>query len=225
MTGSYAADDGYVRRLLPLVLCLAMPASAHAAVAPDRLMASVAKELNVYWQAEFRVVGRRYTPLPHLYSYSRRVRDACGWTILDNASYCERDRSISYDRRLVAAAAKHGEFAAATILAHEWGHYVQDRLGWLTWAMRRHYWLGVELQADCYAGMFLRYANQAALLKPGDLDAAMRLMASIGENMPVKPTTPGAHGTSRQRLRWFTTGYDSGDLTTCGGVYRTLYGK
>jgi predicted metalloprotease len=215
-----------VRRLLLfLVLCLAVPAPAHAAVQPDRLMASVAKELNVYWHGEFAAVGRRYARLPHLYAYSRRVRDACGWTILDNASYCERDRSISYDRRLVAAAAKRSEFAAATILAHEWGHYVQDQLGWLAWAKRRNYWLGVELQADCYAGMFLRYANAAALLKPGDRDAAIQLMASIGENLPVKPTTPGAHGTSQQRVRWFTSGYDTGDLTTCGGVYRTLYGK
>jgi predicted metalloprotease len=215
-----------VRRLLVLVgLCLALPAPADAALQPDRLMASVAKELNVYWRGEFAAVGRRYANLPHLYAYSGRVRDACGWTILDNASYCDRDRSISYDRRLVAAAARRGEFAAATILAHEWGHYVQDRLGWLTWAMRRHYWLGVELQADCYAGMFLRYANDAALLKPGDLDAAMQLMAAVGENMPVKPTTPGAHGTSRQRLHWFTSGYDTGDLTTCDAVYRSVYGK
>jgi uncharacterized protein len=209
--------------LLPLVLALAAPASAHAAVQPDRLMASVAKELNVYWHGEFAAVGRRYTRLPHLYAYSTRVRDACGWAIVGNASYCPRDRSISYDRRLISAAAAHGEFAAATILAHEWGHYVQHQLGWLGWAQRRHYWLGTELQADCYAGMFLRYANDAALVRPGDVDSAVRLMASVGENVPVKPTTRGAHGPSRQRVRWFTTGYATGDLSTCDGVYAKLY--
>jgi predicted metalloprotease len=212
-----------VRRLLLLVLSLAVPASAHAAVNPDRLAASVVKELNVYWSGEFSDLGRRYVRLPHLYAYSSRTRDACGWTVLYNASYCELDHSISFDRRLLAAVARHGEFAAATILAHEFGHYVQHRLGWLAWAQKRHYWMGTELQADCYAGMFLRYANDAALLKPGDLQAAMQLMLSVGENMPVKPTTPGAHGTSQQRLHWFTNGYTTGDLTTCDSVYRTIY--
>jgi uncharacterized protein len=223
MDGWYAADGGSVRHLVLPLVCLFLAGPAHAAVNPDRLAASVAKELNVYWGEEFAAVGRRYARLPHLYAYSRRVRDACGWTVLYNASYCERDHSISYDRRLLAEVARHGEFAAATVLAHEWGHYVQHRLGWLAWAKRRHYWMGAELQADCYAGMFLGYANHAALLKPGDLDSAMALMAAIGENMPVKPTTPGAHGTSRQRLRWFTTGYKTGDLTTCDRVYRAIY--
>lgn len=213
-----------MRHLVLLVaLCLVLAGSAHASANPDRLAASVVKELNTYWAREFTTLGRRYTRLPHLYSYSARVRDACGWTIVDNASYCQIDRSISYDRRLVARVQRHGNFAAATIFAHEFGHYVQHRLGWLAWAERRRYWLGTELQADCYAGMFLRYANDAALLKAGDLDSAMQLMVSVGENTPVKPTTPGAHGTSQQRLRWFTNGYKTGDLTTCDGVYKALY--
>jgi predicted metalloprotease len=213
-----------VRRLVLLAsLCLAVPAALPASVNPDRLAATVVKELNVYWRDEFSAVGRRYARLPHLYAYSTRVRDACGWTVAYNASYCRRDHSISYDRRMLVRAARHGEFAAATILAHEFGHYVQDRLGWLTWAEKHRYWMGTELQADCYAGMFLRYAHSAALLEPGDLQSAMQLIVSVGENMPVKPRTRGAHGTSQQRLHWFTNGYTSGDLSTCDNVYRALY--
>jgi predicted metalloprotease len=218
----YAADRGPVRHLLVLLAALALVPSAQGG-SIDRVTASIARELNTYWAEEGAAIGKRYAPLPHLYLYKSFARTRCGVAPPGNAVYCPTEHAIYLNRALLARAASISTFAAATIVAHEWGHYVQHRFGWLGWAVRRRYYMGVELQADCYAGMFLHYARDAALLEERDVQAAEQLMVSVGDTRALSPSMPGAHGTSEQRLHWFETGLDSGDLTTCDAIYKTLY--
>ena len=84
---------------------------------------------------------------------------------------------------------------------------------------------GVELQADCYAGVFSHYAQDKGLLEPGDLEEAARLMTAVGDQAKLSPKTPGAHGTAPQRVFWFQVGYKTNSLAQCMKVYPTLYAK
>jgi predicted metalloprotease len=93
-----------------------------------------------------------------------------------------------------------------------------------TWAIAKHYYKGVQLQADCYTGVFSRYAEEQGLLEPGDLDEAARLMTAVGDQVRVSPTTPGAHGTAPERVFWFQVGNKTNSLAECMTVYPTLSG-
>ena len=102
-------------------------------------------------------------------------------------------------------------------------HLNDEQLGWLRWGIKHRYFKGVELQADCYAGLFSRYAAQQKLLESGDLAEALRLMTTVGDRARLSPTAEGAHGTPKQRRAWFMRGYKTGRIATCNGVYKALY--
>ena len=116
------------------------------------------------------------------------------------------------------------EAGAAVVLAHEWAHHVQHLLGWLQWAHSRRYLVGKELQADCYAGAFLRYAVAKAALDDAALDHAVALMVTVGD---VGGGRRGAarHGSSTQRQEWFRRGYHTGNPVRCDGVYDVPYAR
>jgi predicted metalloprotease len=125
-----------------------------------------------------------------------------------------------------------GDFAAAYVVAHEVAHHVQDELGILSQANdirarvseaeSNAISVRIELQADCYSGIWARYVEGAfGTLEPGDVEEAMNAARRIGDDtlqrhagrVPMPHTF--THGTSEQRQRWFATGYRTGDLNAC----------
>jgi predicted metalloprotease len=125
-----------------------------------------------------------------------------------------------------------GDFAQAYVIAHEVGHHVQNLIGTSTKVQRAKQRLPearanalsvrLELQADCYAGLWGYYANtERDLLDPGDLDEALVAAAAIGDDRLQRQATgqvvPDSftHGSSEQRMRWFKRGFDSGDIAAC----------
>jgi predicted metalloprotease len=189
------------------------------------------------WGGLFQARGGRYEQ-PRLVLFRGAVRTACGSA--DSAVgpfYCPGDRQIYLDLgffdEMEAQFHESGDFARAYVIAHEVGHHVQNLLGVFDQvdAARRHgarlqgpSGLSVrqELQADCFAGVWANRAQaQLAWLEPGDIESALHAANAIGDDtlqreargrvMPDSFT----HGTSAQRVRWFKTGFRSGELGSC----------
>jgi predicted metalloprotease len=193
------------------------------------------------WQEILRQNGQTYKP-PKLHLFAGGVQGGCG---LAQAAmgpfYCPRDRQIYLDTsffrqietRFRGCTGKACKFSQAYVIAHEVGHHVQNELGWLRKATQAQQAAGskaganriqvrVELQADCYAGI---WANQAQkkhnFLDPGDVDAALQTASAIGDDTLQKQTqgrvVPDAftHGSAEQRKRWFMTGFTQGKVEAC----------
>lgn len=183
-----------------------------------------------------RQVDGPYDP-PTLVLYQRVTQSACGgasgatgpfYCPGDGKIYLDTDFFVTLERQLGAG----GDFAAAYVVAHEVAHSVQDQLGTLGEANRIRAQVGqaqsnaisvrIELQADCYSGIWARQAEaQLGSLEPGDIAEAMNAAKRIGDDtlqreagrVPMPHTF--THGTSEQRQRWFATGYETGDMTAC----------
>lgn len=146
----------------------------------------------------------------------------------DQKAYLDTDFFVTMRQQLGAG----GDFAAAYVVAHEIAHHVQDELGILGEANRIRAQVSeaesnaisvrIELQADCFSGIWAREAEaRFQSLEPGDLDEALNAARQIGDDILQKragrvpqPHT-FTHGTSEQRQRWFTKGYEAADLTAC----------
>ena len=221
-----------LRGSLPALAAAAAVAGWHAAavdaVGPSeaRVESATAAELQDFWASSFRRLGRAYAGPSHVVWYESATVTGCGITAVGSSTYCRVDRTIYLDSGLFARSiGSIGDFAAATILAHEWGHEVQDELGLFRWAVAHRYWIGKELQADCYAGMFARRADELGLLHEGDVEAGRAMLASLGDDPQMPRTSPQAHGTPAERSAWFLRGYRTGSLKVCKSVYSALYAK
>ena len=157
--------------------------------------------------------------------------------------YCPEDRKVYLDTsffnelatrfRGCEAGSKSCQFAEAYVIAHEVGHHVQNLLGILpkvqqaqraasSRAASNHMQVQVELQADCFAGVWAKHAEQQyKFLDAGDIDAALRTASAIGDDMlqrraqgTVVPES-FTHGSSEQRKRWFSTGFKEGNIKAC----------
>ncbi|EDP64492.1 hypothetical protein BAL199_27081 [alpha proteobacterium BAL199] len=193
-------------------------------------------ETETVWEALFAASGGRYPP-PTLVVFSGQVHSDCG--AASSASgpfYCPADQKIYLDTTFFGELAQRfrapGDFAAAYVIAHEVGHHVQDLVGTLSDVHQRQAGLGpaainalqvqVELQADCYAGLWAHHAERTAgLLEEGDIAEGMAAAAAIGDDRlqrnsgrRVDPES-FTHGTSQQRQRWFLRGYRSGETGAC----------
>lgn len=193
------------------------------------------------WGKVFETAGQQYRA-PRLRLFTGQVSSACG--MASSASgpfYCPPDRRIFLDTsffdemrsRFRACTGKGCEFAQAYVIAHEVGHHVQNLLGILPKAREAQQAAGdraaanriqvrVELQADCFAGIWANQSNQRwNSIEPGDIEAALQTAAAIGDDRLQKQArgyvVPDSftHGTSAQRQRWFTTGFKSGKVSSC----------
>ena len=200
-------------------------------------MKKVLASTEQVWSHILGKYGRRYDP-PTLVLYRGMTRSGCGYAQAQvGPFYCPTDKKIYLDlgffeemkRKLGAP----GDFAQAYVLAHEVGHAVQDQLGILDkvhrlqqQALKRgnktranHLQIPVELQADCFAGVWGHYARRH--LEPGDIEEAINAASKIGDDALQKQSrgyvVPDSftHGTSRQRMEWFMRGFKSGDLKAC----------
>lgn len=189
------------------------------------------------WDPLFAQMGRHY-PLPGLTLFNNGVVSACGFASSSSGPfYCPSNQQVYLDlaffSKLEQQFAVVGDFARAYIIAHEIGHHVQLELG-LSAPFEKALLeqqpvsgdggleVRAELQADCLAGVWAHHAQQRLdWLEPGDIEAALHAAAVFGDdhlqasrNAPIRPETFN-HGTSRQRVNWFKTGFASGLPETC----------
>jgi predicted metalloprotease len=198
---------------------------------------------DVQWKQIFEQAGQRYRP-PTLVMFSGATRaDACGMAqSAMGPFYCPPDSKIYLDTsffrdierrfRGCDAGSSSCQFAQAYVIAHEIGHHVQNQLGILSKVQQQQRGLPkvegnrlqvrVELQADCFAGIWAARADkQWQLIQPGDVEAAMRTAAAIGDDRLQKQAQGYAipdsftHGSSEQRQRWFQTGLKAGTVAAC----------
>jgi predicted metalloprotease len=148
--------------------------------------------------------------------------------------YCPNDQKIyldlSFFDELRSRFGAPGEFAQAYVITHELGHHVQHILG-IDQQVRRAQQrdpdqanalsVRLELQADCYAGVWGHYSGQEGILEQGDLESGLSAAAAVGDDRLQKETTGRVnmdsftHGSSAQRVSWFKRGFDSGDVKSC----------
>ncbi len=181
-------------------------------------------------------VGEAYAP-PTLVLFKGAVQSACGGaTAQSGPFYCPADRKAYLDTNFFVTLENQlgagGDFAAAYVVAHEVAHHVQNELGILGQANQIRQQVSetesnaisvrVELQADCLSGIWARLAQEKFnSLEQGDIAEAMNAAAQIGDDTlqrnagrTVQPHT-FTHGTSEQRQRWFRTGYETTQITSC----------
>lgn len=188
------------------------------------------------WEEKFAAHGHRYA-LPTLVLFSNGTRSACGLgAAAMGPFYCPGDSTIyidlSFFHDLKTRFGAPGEFAEAYVIAHEVGHHVQNLLGTLARTSAQRARLSaveandisvrVELQADCYAGIWAHAIAQAGtILEEGDIEDGLNAASAIGDDRLQRQTqgrvVPESftHGTSEQRVRWFQRGMETGELEAC----------
>ncbi|MBV9571940.1 MAG: neutral zinc metallopeptidase [Alphaproteobacteria bacterium] len=183
------------------------------------------------WQPLLRANGRVFAPAT-LTVYDYETPTGCGeGQSAAGPFYCPTDRRIyldlSFFNELAERFGAPGEFAQAYVIAHEYGHHIQN----LTGVFEEHDDRGTgadsdsvrrELQADCYAGVWAYHANaQFRILQDGDVESGLRAASAVGDDTLQKETRGYAvpdsftHGSSEQRVRWFKRGLADGDMNQC----------
>jgi uncharacterized protein len=191
------------------------------------------------WREQFVKMKREFKP-PRLVLFTGSVQTACGLArSAVGPFYCPTDEKIyidlSFFQEMKDRYHAPGDFARAYVIAHEVGHHVQKLLGISEPVRARQQALNeeearalsvrLELQADFLAGAWAHHAQKARqILEPGDVDAALKAVTALGDDRPdLDPKGDaaagsftrcwdGRHGTSAQRVRWFTRGLKTGDL-------------
>jgi len=201
-----------------------------------QFVAVVLAETEDVWHDAFQKMGRTYQP-PTLVLYSEAVQSACG--IAGSAVgpfYCPSDQKVyldlSFFEDLQTRFGASGDFAEAYVIAHEVGHHVQTLLGIsgkvnelmarVSTSERNKLSVRMELQADCFAGVWARQADESRqILEAGDIEEALNAASQIGDDRIQKRTqgqvVPDAftHGSAAQRVRWFKLGFESGNPQAC----------
>jgi len=188
------------------------------------------------WTAIFQQAGRQYEP-PMLAIFSQGINTGCGSaTSAAGPFYCPPDRKVYIDiaffRQLETEFAAQGDFAKAYVIAHEVGHHVQNLLGTAdqvraaqqraSEAEANALSVRMELQADCFAGIWAHYADSSRqLVEAGDIDEALNAASAVGDDT-IQKRVQGhvnqesfTHGSGAERQKWFRTGYTSGSVDQC----------
>lgn len=188
------------------------------------------------WTEIFAAQGQRYSA-PTLVMFSGATRSACGMgQAAMGPFYCPADRKayidLSFYEQMRTRFNAPGDFAQAYVIAHEIGHHVQNLLGIsgkvhamklkLSEAQANALSVNLELQADCFAGVWANRADRARnIIEAGDVDEALNAASAIGDDTLQKQSGRGVvpesftHGTSAQRQQWFRTGLQSGNPDHC----------
>jgi predicted metalloprotease len=200
-----------------------------------RFVSGVLADTEKTWGTLFRQLGRNYAE-PGLVIFERATPTACGTgQTAMGPFYCPLDSKVYIDLAFYQLLRDRfrapGDFAQAYVISHEVGHHVQNQLGIMqkmdgfrkrmTESQYNALSVRLELQADCFAGVWAHHAQNRNLLEAGDVEEAMRAAAAIGDDT-IQRRTQGAivpesftHGTSEQRMRWFMTGMKSGQISAC----------
>jgi uncharacterized protein len=201
-----------------------------------RFVSVVLADTEDTWRDLFRRMGSAYRD-PKLVLFSGAVQSACGFAqAAVGPFYCPADQKVYIDlgffQELKSRFQAPGDFAQAYVIAHEIGHHVQNLLGISDQieSLRAHsskaeanaMSVRLELQADCFAGVWAFHANKSRqILEAGDVEAALNAATAIGDDR-LQMQSKGyvapdsfTHGSSAQRVRWFKRGIASGDLRQC----------
>jgi uncharacterized protein len=186
------------------------------------------------WEETFARAGKPYTHAK-LVLFRDGVRTGCGSaSSAVGPFYCPADRRVyldlSFQRELAGRLGAGGDFGWAYVIAHEMGHHVQQQAGTSDEVRQLEQdhpdqanplSVRLELQADCYAGVWAHAVYRQGQLESGDVDEAVGAAGAVGDDRlqrqatgSVRPDT-FTHGTSAQRARWFTTGYKTGEPAAC----------
>jgi len=201
-----------------------------------RFVRTVLADTEDTWTELFRASGAKYAD-PHLVLFSGSTPTACGTgDAATGPFYCPGDQKVYLDldffRLMRQRFQVSGDFAQAYVIAHEVGHHVQNLMGIMqkmdaarrraTPAQANAMSVRLELQADCFAGVWAYHANQArSILESGDIEQALDAASKIGDDALQKQAqgyvVPDSftHGTSAQRVRWFRRGIENGQVSAC----------
>ena len=200
-----------------------------------QFVSTVLAETEDVWNGIFKASGLTYEE-PTLRLFDGQIKSACGFaSSASGPFYCPSDRKVyldtSFFRQLSEQFGASGDFAEAYVVAHEVGHHVQNLIGVLpkfnqmrqqmSEADANHMSMQVELQADCFAGVWGHFTAQKGILEQGDLEEALNAAQQIGDDTLQKKmqgyVVPESfnHGTSQQRQTWFARGFKSGKLSDC----------
>ena len=192
------------------------------------LVSTVLDDAQRVWTEKFAARGETY-PEATLKLFSGTVPSACGRASSSTGPfYCPADQDVyidlSFYRLLRDRLGAPGDFAQAYVIAHEVGHHVQNVQGLLGKGRDKGADGGsvrVELQADCYAGIWAHDTKKRNILEAGDIEEALRAAQAIGDDSlqsqgggVVRPET-FSHGTSAQRMKWFKVGFETGSMDSC----------
>ncbi len=188
------------------------------------------------WHQLFQMNGKQYQE-PQLVLFRNKVKSGCGFgTAQMGPFYCPSDKKVYIDLSFYDDLRDRykapGDFAQAYVIAHEIGHHVQNLLGTsgkvhkekqsLDAVEANQLSVKLELQADCYAGIWANQANRSRqLLESGDIEEGLKAASAIGDDRLQKQSqgyvNPDSftHGSSKQRVRWFKTGLNKGTLSNC----------
>jgi predicted metalloprotease len=202
-----------------------------------RFISTVLADTEKVWNPIFKQHGSKYKE-PTMVLYRGSTTSGCGHASAQMGPfYCPADEKIYIDLGFFdELATKHnaaGDFAQAYVLAHEVGHHIQHMAGTLSKVQRmkqqamgntkaNQLQVRVELQADCYAGVWAHHAHKRFnILERGDVEEALRAASAIGDDTLQKQAqgyvVPDAftHGSAQQRVTWFRKGIESGDIRSC----------
>ena len=191
-------------------------------------------DVQKFWQTTFQQAGKPYDRAK-LVLYTGGVETGCGSaTSAVGPFYCPADKRVYLDLSFYDDMTQQlqapGDFAWAYVIAHEMGHHVQQQEGVSAKAQQEEQAnpdqanevsVRVELQADCYAGVWAKTVFAAGDLEQGDIEEAQNAAAAVGDDRLQKKAGGSVdpdsftHGTSEQRRHWFQTGYDSGQPSSC----------
>lgn len=210
-------------------------AEENAAEEPEvQFVSFVLDDAQATWTRILPTLGKQYQPA-RLVLFRDAINSACGFAqAATGPFYCPLDQRVYIDlgfyQELKTRFGAPGDFAQAYVLAHEIGHHVQELLGTGAQVRRaqqarpdqaNELSVRLELQADCYAGVWGNSTEQRQLLDPGDVEEGIKAAGSVGDDRIQRMSTGRVnpdgftHGTSEQRIAWFRRGYESGRPDAC----------
>jgi predicted metalloprotease len=223
----------------PAVSAPVEPGAASVPRADDAQAAQVSmvlRDTEKTWGEIFRAGGAQYQD-PKLVLFSGQIGSGCGNASTSSGPfYCPADQKLYIDlgfyRQLETEFNAPGDFAQAYVIAHEVGHHVQTLLGTsakvrqaqerVSEAEGNMYQVAMELQADCYAGIWAHHSNRdRSTLEANDIEEGLRAASAVGDDT-IQKRTQGyvvpesfTHGSAQQRMAWFKRGFESGKLDSC----------
>jgi predicted metalloprotease len=189
----------------------------------------VSSDAQDMWTQVFQQSGKQYTRAP-VVVFSAATASGCGPASSSSGPfYCPADHRVyldlSFFQELSRRFGAPGDFAAAYVIAHEIGHHIQSELGIEDEIRRKQqedpsnanrYSVQLELQADCFAGVWARSTYDRGLLDPGDIEEGLGAAAAVGDDrLGARSREQWTHGSSALRVQWFRTGFDSGKPGDC----------
>ena len=189
----------------------------------------VSQDAQDVWTEIYKTAGRSYPRAP-VVIFTGGTQTGCGpASAATGPFYCPADNKVYLDLAFFQELARRfgapGDFAAAYVIAHEIGHHVQTELG-IEQKVRRDqqndpgnanlYLVRLELQADCFAGVWAHSTYQRGLLEEGDIEEGLAAAAAVGDDrLGAQSAEQWTHGSAALRTEWFRKGFESGNPSDC----------